>query len=116
MASMMDSRVAFRLSIIVAGMMLADDRRVPAAGVQEDWDRFYDCVIIIGKQSSKMALPVLLAVVRKFDPGPSGHVTLACDDTPTKRYGKHVEGVGVHHNPTPGPADGEWKYIWFESH
>jgi len=27
MASMMDCRIAFRLSIIVAGMMLADDRR-----------------------------------------------------------------------------------------
>jgi len=26
------------------------------------------------------------------------------------RYGRHVEGAGVHHNPTPGPADGEWMY------
>ena len=31
MASMLDCRLAFRLSIIVAGMMLADDRRVAAA-------------------------------------------------------------------------------------
>jgi hypothetical protein len=35
---------------------------------------------------------------------------LAVDDTPTQRYGRHVEGAGVHHHPTPGPADGEWLY------
>ena len=28
----------------------------------------------------------------------------ALDDTPTKRYGPYVQGAGVHHNPTPGPA------------
>ncbi len=43
MASMMDSRIAFRLMIIVAGMFLADDRRAAATwfaagGVQHDWD------------------------------------------------------------------------------
>ena len=42
MARMLDARMAFRLSIIMAGMMLADDRRVAAAwfsaaGVQDDW-------------------------------------------------------------------------------
>ena len=115
MAGALDCRIAFRLSIIAAGMMLADDRRVAAAwfaaaGVQDDWDRFYDSLISFGKNSRSMALPVLIAVLRKFDPGPDGHVTLACDDSPTKRYGKHVEGAGVHHNPTPGPADGEWMY------
>lgn len=115
MACGLDCRIAFRLSIIVAGMMLADDRRVAAAwfaaaGVQDDWDRFYDSLISFGKNSRAMALPLLIAVVRKFNPGPDGHVILACDDTPTKRYGKHVEGAGVHHNPTPGPADGEWMY------
>jgi hypothetical protein len=31
-------------------------------------------------------------------------LTLALDDTPTQRYGLHVQGAGVHHNPTPGPA------------
>jgi hypothetical protein len=46
----------------------------------------------------------------KFDPGPDGHLTLAVDDSPTKRYGKCVEGAGVHRNPTPGPADGDWVY------
>ena len=32
------------------------------------------------------------------------------DDSPTKRYGPKVEGVDVHHNPTPGPADQPFLY------
>jgi hypothetical protein len=39
---------------------------------------------------------------------------LALDDTPTKRYGPKVQGAGIHHNPTPGPADAKYLYghIW----
>ena len=56
--------MAFRLSIIMAGMMLADDRRVAAAwfaaaGVQDDWDRFYDCLISVGRRTPLLALPLL---------------------------------------------------------
>jgi DDE family transposase len=31
-------------------------------------------------------------------------LTRALDDTPTERYGPHVQGAGIHHHPTPGPA------------
>ncbi len=115
MAGMMDSRIAFRLVIIVAGMFLADDRRVAAAwfaagGVQDDWDRFYECLMSVGKSSRSMALPLLIAVLKKFAIDPLSPLRLVVDDSPTPRYGKHVEGAGVHHNPTPGPADGEWLY------
>ena len=36
------------------------------------------------------------------------------DDTPTERYGRYVQGAGVHHNPTPGPAGGPFVYghVW----
>lgn len=115
MAGLLDGRMAFRLSIIMAGMMLADDRRVAAAwfaaaGVRGDWDRFYDCLISIGRNTQSLALPLLITVVRKFDPGPQGHLTIGGDDSPTPRYGRQVEGAGVHHHPTPGPAAGEWLY------
>jgi hypothetical protein len=36
--------------------------------------------------------------------------TLAPDDTPTKRYGPHVQWAGVHHNPTPGSAGSPYVY------
>lgn len=115
MAQMLDARVAFRLPIVMAGMMLADDRRVAAswftaAGVRDDWDRFYDCLISVGRTAGSLAATVVIAVLKRLAPGPEGHVILGGDDSPTKRYGRHVEGAGVHHNPTPGPADGEWVY------
>lgn len=111
----LDQRIAFRLAIIAAGMMLADDRRTAsawfvAAGVREDWDRFYDCLISVGRTSGKLATAVLGLVVQKLAPGLGDRIQLGLDDSPTARYGRHVEGAGVHHHPTPGPADGKWLY------
>ena len=111
----LDPRIAFRLAIIIAGMLLANDRRTAsawfvAAGVQDDWDRFYDCLISLGRTSEKLGTVVLGLIVHKFAPGLLDRITVGMDDSPTSRYGKHVEGAGVHHNPTPGPADGEWLY------
>src|SRR5262249_16609569 len=44
----------------------------------------------------------------------SRRLLLAIDDTPTPRYGPCVEGAGVHHNPTPGPAGEKFVYghLW----
>lgn len=111
----MDPRMAFRLMIVVAGMFLADDRRTAsawfvAAGVQDDWDRFYDCLISVGRTSGKLGAAVVGLLVQKFALGFGDRIVLAMDDSPTSRYGRHVEGAGVHRNPTPGPADGEWLY------
>jgi hypothetical protein len=111
----LDRRIAFRLAIVVAGMLLAGDRRTAsawfvAAGVQDDWDRFYDCLRSVGRTSEKLATALLGLVVQKFAPRFGDRILLALDDTPTARYGRHVEGAGVHHNPTPGPADGQWLY------
>ena len=116
--AVMDRRIAFRLAIVVAGMLLADDRRTAsawfmAAGVQDDWDRFYDCLSSVGQTSGKVAPAVLGLVVQKLAPGFGGRILLGMDDTPTSRYGRHVEGAGIHHNPTPGPADEKWLYPSF---
>ncbi len=115
MAGVLDARSSFRLAILVAGMLLADGRRTAsswfvAAEVLDDWDRFYDALISIGRQSRDLSEVVLRFVIEQLDPGSGGRITLAIDDTPEKRYGRHVEGVGVHHDPTPGPASGEFCY------
>jgi hypothetical protein len=111
----MDRRMAFRLSIVIAGMLLAGERRTASAwfvagGVQDDWDRFYDCLISVGRTSANLATAVLGLVVQKLAPAFGDRLLLAMDDSPTARYGRHVEGAGVHHDPTPGPAGGEWLY------
>jgi hypothetical protein len=113
--AVMDRRIAFRLAIVIAGMFLADGRRTASAwfvagGVQDDWDRFYDCLISVGRTSGKLATAVLGLLVQQFAPGLGDRILLGMDDSPTSRYGRHIEGAGVHHHPTPGPADGEWLY------
>ncbi len=39
-----------------------------------------------------------------------GQLVFAIDDTPTNRYGPFIQGAGIHHNPTPGPAGEKFLY------
>jgi hypothetical protein len=115
MSSLLDKRIAFRLPIVIAGALLAGGRRTAAswfrcAGVKDDWDRFYELLQSIGKNGTSLMLPILKFVGKKFDPGEQGYWTLAIDDSPTKRFGPCVEAANIHHNPTPGPGDGDWLY------
>jgi hypothetical protein len=115
MSRLLDVRIAFRLPIILAGALLAGGRRTAAswfraAGVHDDWDRFYECLQSVGKNATSLMLPLAIWIVKKFDPGAGGYWKMAVDDSPTKRFGRCVEAANVHHNPTPGPADGPWLY------
>jgi hypothetical protein len=115
MSASLHGRSRFRLAIVMSGAILATSRRTAsrwfqAAGVADDWDRFYELLISVGKASASMMLPLVRLIVARFDPGPEGRWLLAIDDSPTKRYGRHVEAANVHHHPTPGPADGTWLY------
>lgn len=115
MQSLLHARIGFRLPIVVAGALLARGRRTAsswfrAAGVKDDWDRFYELLVSAGKVATSLALPLLRVIVERFDPGPDGYLTLAVDDSPTKRFGRHVQGANIHHHPTPGPVDSEWLY------
>jgi hypothetical protein len=38
------------------------------------------------------------------------YIRIVLDDSPTKRYGKHIEGATYHHNPTPGKTDAKFCY------
>jgi hypothetical protein len=84
MQAVMDPRMAFRLGIIAAGMLLADDRRTAsswftAAGVQDDWDRFYDCLISVGRISGKLGTVVLGLIVQKFMPECCDRILIGID-------------------------------------
>jgi hypothetical protein len=115
MSGMLDARIGFRLPFVVAGAMLAGGRRTAAswfrrAGVKDDWDRFYLLLQSVGKDAASLMLPILMFILRKFDPGEGGYWTVAIDDSPTKRFGPQVEAANIHHNPTSGPGDGDWLY------
>lgn len=115
MGSLLDARIAFRLPIIVAGAMLAGGRRTAASwframGVGDDWDRFYECLQSMGRKAPTLMRPLAACIVSKFDPGEGGYWKIVVDDSPTPRFGRHIEAANVHRNPTPGPADGPWLY------
>lgn len=115
MSGMLDARQGFRLPIVLAGAMLAGSRRTAsrwfrAAGVADDWDRFYDLLGSIGRLTTPLIMPLLMLLVRRFDPGPNGRWKMVVDDSPTERFGRHVEAANVHHHPTPGPVGSPWLY------
>jgi len=64
----------------------------------------------IGRNTVSLMLPLLMFLFKRFDPGEGGYWKFVLDDSPTKRFGRCVEAANIHHNPTPGPGDGDWLY------
>src|SRR6202162_3869020 len=111
------ARLAWRLLPLITVMLFARGRRTVAswlrgAGLGADFRAYYYFLGSLGRNVSFIAALLLRRAIAVIAPGE--RVLLALDDTPTKRYGRHVEGAGVHHNPTPGPADQKFLYghIW----
>jgi hypothetical protein len=111
-AAWLDRRSARRLPLLLAGLLLATGRRTAtawfrAAGIRHDFRRAYAVIAAVGRRAGAMA-GTAWTMVRPCLAG-APRLLVAIDDTPTPRYGRHVQGAGIHHNPTPGPA-GE-KYV-----
>src|ERR1700693_3303889 len=111
------ARLAWRLLPLITVMLFARGRRTVAswlrgAGLGADFRAYYYFLGSLGRNVSFIAALLLRRAIAVIAPGE--RVLLALDDTPTKRYGRHVEGAGVHHTPTPGPADQKFLYghIW----
>jgi hypothetical protein len=114
LASALDRRSAPRLALLFLGAVLARGRRtvtswIRAAGLSGQFRPCYTAVAAAGKKAGTIAAYLVLEVVKPLVSG-IGRLTLALDDTPTRRYGPHVQGAGIHHNPTPGPAGSPYVY------
>src|SRR5829696_63784 len=114
LASALDRRSAPRLALLFLGAVLARGRRtvttwIRAAKLSDRYQSCYVAVAAAGKKADHIARRLLIEVVLPLLKGAT-RLTLALDDTPTKRYGPHVQGAGVHHNPTPGPAGSPYVY------
>ena len=114
LATPLDRRSAPRLALLFLGAVLARGRRTVTTWIRAAKlsDRFRSCYIAVaaaGKKADLIARRLLLDVVRPLLKG-AARLTLALDDTPTRRYGPHVQGAGTHHNPTPGPAGSPYVY------
>src|SRR6187399_1272906 len=104
LASALDPRSAPRLAWLMVGAVLARGRRtvtswVRAAGLSDEYRRCYATVAAAGKRTDRMAARLAHEVVKPLVAG-AARLTFALDDTPTPRYGRLVQGAGVHHNPT----------------
>jgi hypothetical protein len=116
LAAGLHGRNRWRLSLILLGMLFAKGRRtvtawLRAAGVHDDFADYYYFLQPLGRKSKQFAARLFTILLLRMTPE---RVVLAVDDTPTKRYGPQVQGAGIHHNPTPGPADQKFLYghIW----
>lgn len=116
LAHWLQKRSAARLPLLLTGILFARGRRTVtswfrAAGIRDDHRQGYVTVCAAGRAADSMALTVQAAVRPLLD---RQRLLLGIDDTPTPRYGPHVEGCGIHHNPSPGPA-GEpcvYGHVW----
>ncbi len=115
--AMLHRRLAGRLGTVLVGMLFAQGRRtvaswLRAAAVGQKFPAYYYFLGSLGRKVDLVASALLHLAVQVIAPG--NCLLLALDDTPTKRYGPKVQGAGIHHNPTPGPADQQFLYghVW----
>jgi hypothetical protein len=117
-STVLDKRSAVRLATLWVGVVLARGRRtvtrwIRAAGLSDQYRCCYTTIAAAGKRADRIAARLAHAAVKSLVAGET-RLLLALDDTPTRRYGPHVQGAGLHHNPTPGPAGGPFVYghVW----
>lgn len=110
-------QIARRFPRLLLGVLFARGRRTVtswfrAAGITEKYKQAYRDVAAAGRTHEHSATSLLAAVERLLPP--QDDLILAVDDTPTPRYGPCIEGAGLHHNPTPGPAGEKYVYghVW----
>jgi hypothetical protein len=117
LAAGLHGRSRWRLSLIIMGIVFARGRRtvttwLRAVGIQDDFADYYYFLQPLGRKARETASRLLTLLLVRLETG--DRLLFAVDDSPTKRYGPKVQGAGIHHNPTPGPADQKFLYghIW----
>ncbi|HKB38582.1 MAG TPA: transposase [Gemmataceae bacterium] len=110
-------RLAWRLLPLLRGLLFATGRRtvaswLRAAGLGTDFRQYYYFLGSLGRKVEFVAAHLLRLAVTVLAPGE--RLLFGLDDTPTKRYGPKVQGAGIHHNPSPGPAGQKFLYghVW----
>ena len=118
LAGCLDVRGQARLPTLLGGAVFARGRRtvtswLRAAGVTDEFRPAYALLWTVGRRTGGWP-PWRLCGRCCHGWGGQSRWLFAPDDTPTKRYGPCVQGAGVHHNPTPGPAGHKFVYghVW----
>src|SRR5438132_1470087 len=116
LAHWLQKRSAARLPLLLLGLLFAKGRRTctswfRAAGITTDFRPAYYTIYAVGRQIDGVAVSTWIAVQPLLT---GSRLRVAIDDRPTARYGPCVEGCGIHHNPSPGPAGAQHLYghVW----
>jgi hypothetical protein len=116
----LDRRNRWRLAPLLLGVLWATCRRtvarwITAAGVSDDWQRYYELLWSVGRKAGLISRQLLRLAIRVIPAEHLGQfICVALDDTPTARYGPKVEGADIHRDPTPGPSGHQHLYghVW----
>jgi hypothetical protein len=118
LAAALDPRSAPRFAWLLLGTILAAGRRtvtrwIRAAGLADEYRCCYTTLAAVGARTDEAAARLLHHDIKPLLNNES-RIVMGLDDTPTERYGSHIEGAGIHHNPTPGPAGSKYLYghVW----
>jgi len=118
LCSVLHQRSAWRLAILIAGIIFARGRRTVtswfrSAGISRQYKAFYYFIGSIGRKTEVIAT-VLFEVMVHLIYKNEHRVLMGIDDTPTRRYGPKVQGAGIHRNPAVGPDGAKFVYghIW----
>jgi hypothetical protein len=106
--------------LLFVGALFAKGRRTltswfRATGITTDFRHACNALWTAGRKADAMDYRLLYLALKPLMRHLGGdHILFALDDTPTARYGPKVQEVGIHHNPTPGPAGEKFVYghIW----
>lgn len=119
LAGGLDPRNRCRLAELAAGVLFARGRRtvtswLRAGGLTRDFQPYYYFLSAVGRRAADLARRLLVRVAAPVLRRGRGRLLFGLDDSPTRRFGPHVQGAGLHHNPTPGPADQRYVYghVW----
>jgi hypothetical protein len=118
LCSTLHQRSAWRLSIIITGIILAKGRKTVtswfrAAGIYQRYKAFYYFIDSVGRKTEAVAT-VFFKIMVNLIYKKQHRVLMAIDDGPTKRYGHKVQGAGIHRNPAVGPDGAKFIYghLW----
>ncbi len=101
LAAGLHARNRCRLPLLLLGVLFAQGRRtvttwLRGAGISDDFQDYYYFLSALGRKTESVATQLVILILREL-PLPE-RLLLIIDDSPTKRYGPHVEGTDVHHN------------------
>lgn len=116
LAAMMDRRLHDVFPLVFCGLLLTQERRrtctswFRAGGITAEFRRGYRVICHTGRQTESMGMAMVSNIKNSPAAAKAERIKLTLDDTPSQRYGPKVEGAGLHHNPTPGPANQPFLY------